>query len=136
MTQQELADALGKSRPYVANAIRLLKLDEETLEALKDGRLTSSQGRTLLAEKDLKKRAAYRKLLVEGRSSVQDVEHRRRQPKRPNVFTEDLERRLSETLGTKVSVISRRRGWSVQVSCYNEEDLNRLLERLLLPEQR
>lgn len=136
MTQQELADALGKSRPYVANAIRLLKLDEETLEALKDGRLTSSQGRTLLAEKDLKKRAAYRKLLVEGRSSVQDVEHRRRQPKRPNVFTEDLEQRLSETLGTKVSVISRRRGWSVQVSCYNEEDLNRLLERLLLPEQR
>ena len=73
---------------------------------------------------------------MEGRSSVQDVEYRRRQPKRPNVFTEDLERRLSETLGTKVSVISRRRGWSVQVSCYNEEDLNRLLERLLLPEQR
>lgn len=135
MTQQELSVALGKSRPYIANAVRLLRLDEASLEALREGKLTSSQARTLLAEKDLKKRAAYLKLLTEGRASVQEVENRRKKPKTTDAFLVDVERRFSEALETPVAVISRRKGWSVQIACYNEEDLNRLLERFSASDQ-
>lgn len=135
MTQQELADALGKSRPYIANAVRLLRLDDASLDALREGSLTSSQARTLLAEKDLKKRAAYLKLLTEGRASVKEVENRRKKPKTTDAFLADVERRFSEALETNVAVISRRKGWSVQIACYNEEELNRLLERLDVPDQ-
>lgn len=135
MTQQELSTALGKSRPYIANAVRLLRLDDASLEALREGKLTSSQGRTLLAEKDLKKRAAYLKLLTEGKASVKEVENRRKKPKMTDAFLADVERRFSEALETNVAVVSRRKGWSVQIACYNEEELNRLLERLGEPDQ-
>ncbi|MDD7593577.1 MAG: ParB/RepB/Spo0J family partition protein [Peptoniphilaceae bacterium] len=129
MTQQELAFALGKSRPYVANTVRLLQLDEATLAALRDGRLTSSQGRTLLAEKNLKKRAAYRRLLLEGKSSVSDVEHKRKTPTK-NEYLDAAEAEMSEALGTSVSIVPRRRGWSVQIQCFTEADLEALLLRL------
>lgn len=135
MTQQELSMALGKSRPYIANAVRLLRLDDASLEALREGKLTSSQARTLLAEKDLKKRAAYLKLLTEGKASVKEVENRRKKPKTTDAFLADVERRFSEALETNVAVVSRRKGWSVQIACYNEEELNRLLERLGEPDQ-
>lgn len=135
MTQQELSTALGKSRPYIANAVRLLRLDDASLEALREGKLTSSQGRTLLAEKDLKKRAAYLKLLTEGKASVKEVENRRKKPKTTDAFLADVERRFSEALETNVVVVSRRKGWSVQIACYNKEELNRLLERLGEPDQ-
>lgn len=135
MTQQELSTALGKSRPYIANAVRLLRLDDASLEALREGKLTSSQARTLLAEKDLKKRAAYLKLLTEGKASVKEVENRRKKPKTTDAFLADVERRFSEALETNVAVVSRRKGWSVQIACYNEEELNRLLERLGEPDQ-
>ena len=88
-----------------------------------------------MAEKDLKKRAAYLKLLTEGRASVKEVENRRKKPKTTDAFLADVERRFSEALETNVAVISRRKGWSVQIACYNEEELNRLLERLSVPDQ-
>ncbi len=131
MTQAQLAGALGKSRPYIANIVRLLQLDEDSLAALRDGRLTSSQGRTLLAEKNLKRRKAFLKLLLEGKSSVQDVEHRRRTSPKKDVYVADAEQQLSETLGTNVRIIKKRRGWAVQIACYTDQDLNALFQRLM-----
>lgn len=129
MTQQELADALGKSRSYVANIVRLLKLDDESMDALRQGLLTSSQARSLLAEKDLTKRSKLRKLFIEGKTSVNAVETQTRKREKPkDIFLLDLENRMSESLGTKVSITKKRKGWNVQVECYTEEDLNQLLE--------
>lgn len=130
ITQQELANALGKSRPYIANIVRLTKLDDETMDALRKGLLTSSQARSLLSEPDLKKRAKYRQLLIEGKTSVNTVEGSRRRIQNKDIYIVDMENRLSESLGTKVSIQKKRKGWNVQVACYSEEDLQRFLERV------
>lgn len=131
LTQQQLAEALGKSRAYIANIVRLLKLDEESLDALYRGFLTSSQARALLSEPDLKKRARYRQLLVEGRTNVNAVEKRTVSVPKKDVFLQEMETRLSEHLGSRVSIRPKRKGWHFQVECYTQEDLNRLLGLLM-----
>lgn len=129
ITQKELAEALGKSRPYIGNILRLLNLDQASLEAVKAGLLTSSQARSLLAEKDLKKRSAYRKLLIEGKSNVRSVE-KKTGGKRRDPYLEELEENISKDLGTAVNIIPRRKGWSLQIACYSREDLERLIDEL------
>lgn len=131
LTQQKLADALGKSRAYVANTTRLLQLDDASLAALQEGRLTSSQARTLLGEKDLKKRERLRHLFMEGKTNVNKEEKRKQQKKNKNIYLIDLEDRLSQTLGRQVQIIKRRKGWDLQVSCYSDEDLDQLTMSIL-----
>lgn len=131
LTQQKLADALGKSRAYVANATRLLQLDDASLSALKNGHLTSSQARTLLGEKDSKKRDRLRQLFIEGKTNVNKEEKRNRQKKQKNIYLTDLEDRLTQTLGRQVQIIKRRKGWDLQVSCYSDEDLDQLTMTIL-----
>ena len=130
ITQQELANALGKSRPYIANIVRLTKLDNDTMDALRKGLLTSSQARSLLSEPDLKRRAKYRQLLIEGKTNVNTVEGNRRRAQNKDIYIVDMENRLSESLGTKVNIQKKGKGWNVQVACYSEEDLQRFLERV------
>lgn len=132
MTQQELADAMGKSRAYIANIIRLLKLDEASMEDLKKGLLTSSQARVLLSEPDLKKRDKYRKMLTQGTLNVNEIEKKtgKKHSDSKNVFLMDLENRLSETLETQVQIHKKQKGWAIQVICYTKEDMDRFLERL------
>ena len=131
LTQQNLADALGKSRAYVANATRLLQLDDASLAALREGRLTSSQARTLLGEKDLKKRERLRHLFIEGKTNVNKEEKRNRKKSNKNVYLTDLEDQLSQSLGRQVQIIKRRKGWDLQVSCYSDEDLDQLTQSIL-----
>ena len=137
MTQQELADALGKSRAYIANSVRLMKLDDESLEALRKGLITSSQARTLLSETNPALRAKYRQMFTQGQGTVNKVEKKigRKQKKRVNVFLNDLENRLSEHLGTDVSIVSKRKGWALSISCYSEEELNKLSKLLMEGEE-
>lgn len=135
LTQQELADILGKSRSYIANTLRLLKLDAETLDALRKGLITSTQARTLLSIEDVAQRAKYRQLLIEGRTNIEDVtkEHRGRKVLRPrtkDIYVQEMEQRLADLLGTKVAIAKKRKGWTIQVQCYSEEDLTGFLQRL------
>lgn len=129
LTQKDLAAALSKSRPYIANILRLLNLDDESMKALKAGLLTSSQARSLLAEEDLAKRAAYRKLLIEGKSNIRKVEKKTSKKKR-DPYLEDLQENISETLGTQVMIVPRRKGWSLQIACYSQEELEGLIDGL------
>ncbi len=131
LTQQELADALGKSRPYIANIIRLLQLDEESLKALKAGKLTSSQARVLLSEKDPKKRDNLRKLLIEGKINVNKAERKEERTTKRNSYLIDMEERLMESLGTGVSIAKKRKGWELKIACYTNEDLEKLTQILL-----
>jgi len=133
LTQQELGDALGKSRAYIANIVRLLNLDNDSMEALSRGLLTSSQARSLLSESDLSKRAKLRTLLVEGRTNVNAVERTTSKAKKPqgDIFVRELENRMSESLGTKVAINKKRRGWSVSLACYTKEDLEAVAARLI-----
>ncbi len=131
LTQQNLAEALGKSRAYVANATRLLQLDEDSLVALREGTLTSSQARTLLAEKDLRKRAKLRRLFIEGRTNVNRQEQKQKRVRQKDLYISGLEENLGQALGREVQIQKRRKGWEIQLTCYSTDDLNQLSDLLL-----
>lgn len=135
LTQQQLADILGKSRSYIANTLRLLKLDDETLDALRQGLITSTQARTLLSIESVAQRATYRKLLIEGRTNILDVEKDNKKakvlkPRVKDIYVQEMEQRLAERLGTKVAIAKKRKGWTIQVQCYTEEDLDGFFQML------
>lgn len=133
LTQQELADQIGKTRSHIANTLRLLQLDEESLKALKDGKLTSTQARTLLSIADLEERKKYRELLMNRAISVNEVEKRgtkRKKRKKKDLFVRDWENRAQEALGTKVNLSKSANRWRIQIDYYSPEELEYFLDRI------
>lgn len=129
-TQEELAKKLGKSRSYIANILRLLKLDEETKKYLRDGKITSSQARTLLSIDNLDERKKYLHRLLNKKTNIRKIEQRKRPKKEKDPYVSDLENRLIEQLGTKVGIKKKRKGGQIIIDFLSNEDLQRILELL------
>jgi len=141
LTQEDVAKRVGKSRSNVANIVRLLDLDEDILEALKRGEITKTHARTLLAEKDPKKRHELFEQILRGGVTVSEVEarvssHGARKMKNvdgtqkdPNVLAH--EKRLREILGTKVDIQETAGKGKIVISFYSREELMDLLDRLI-----
>ncbi|MBB3931009.1 ParB family chromosome partitioning protein [Kaistia hirudinis] len=117
-SQTALADVIGKSRPHVANTLRLLKLPESVKDYLRDGKLTAGHARALVTVEDP---AAVAARIVEGGLTVRDAEALTQQEKEPkrgaakpkadkDANTRALERLLSDTLGLLVTIDHRRDG--------------------------
>ena len=137
LTQEEVATRVGKSRPAVANILRLLELPEEILVALRDGRIQKSHARTLLAERDPVKQQTLFKQMLKGGISVREAEarvisvssHRRRSQavKDPNIVAH--EKKLREILGTKVEIRESSGKGTIVISFYSRDELFDLLNR-------
>ena len=136
-TQEEVAVRVGKSRPAVANTLRLLRLPESIKDELSRGRLTAGHARVLLSieKTDAQLRAA--KQMVARQMTVRDAEQlaaaQRNQPQRhttrdPNRAA--LERELSTTLGTRVRITPKGRGGRIEIEFYSQEELQGLVARL------
>jgi ParB family transcriptional regulator, chromosome partitioning protein len=140
LNHDQLGDALGKSRSYVANTIRLLQLSSPVMELVKAGKLSGSQGRALLgvSEEDLQLKLARR--VVESKLNVRQVEEmvrqeRKKQVKKPAPKRKDpellaLESRLQEFLSTKVTIVHGVKKGKIEIEYYNQQDLERILELL------
>jgi ParB family chromosome partitioning protein len=135
-TQDEVAERVGKSRPAVANAIRLLRLPEPIKREISRGRLTAGHARTLLSldNADAQLRAARQ--ILARQMSVRDAEttiaRRRgngRQPGR-DPHRQALERELTLLLGTRVRIRPRGRGGRIEIEYYSNEELQGLSDRL------
>jgi len=135
-TQEQVAQEVGKSRPHVANTIRLLRLPDSVKALLQDGKLTAGHARTLLGAADPEARA--REILA-GEMTVRQAEQRSRKarakggsgkpPKDPNVS--DMETNISNTLGLKVEIIHRGdKGGDVRVRYSTLEQLDEIVRRL------
>jgi len=142
LTQDEIAERVGKDRTTVANALRLLKLPGEVRKALEDGTLTGGHARALLAlpsaadQEKLAREFIRRGLSVRGAeariaSLVKGESRKRPKDRRVDADTHDAERRLSRALGTKVEIHRRRRGGDLRLFFYSEEELIGLFERLM-----
>ncbi|SHH29380.1 chromosome segregation DNA-binding protein [Thermosyntropha lipolytica DSM 11003] len=131
-TQEELAERLGKSRAYIANAVRLLNLPPEVLKFLEEGKLTAGHARALLAIEDAAKQIAMAREIVEKNLSVRKVEkkaaarRKRADEKIPELV--EVEEKLQDYLGTRVKVTKTRRGGKIEINYYSEDDLQRILE--------
>lgn len=142
-TQKEVSERLGKSRSYIANAIRLLGLDPEIKEALRDGLISPSQGRTLLSVKDKEDRLKYLEQFKSKSLNIRDVEdavrsiNEEKKPKKKNkskkastdsIYKKDMEDRLISHLGTKVNIVEGKKRNYLEIDFISYDDLQRIID--------
>ena len=137
LTQEKIAQRMGKSRESVANAMRLLKLPRKVKEDIIGGRLTMGHGRALLGLKNEKDVEVLRKKIVRQTLNVRETEalvnktHQntespvREKPKK-NIFIKKLETELERKLGTKVKIDPSIKGGKVIINYYSDDDLERI----------
>ncbi|WP_300409186.1 ParB/RepB/Spo0J family partition protein [Lagierella sp.] len=129
-TQKELAERIGKSRSYIANTVRLLKLDPEIIAELKEGNITSTQARTLLSIGDKRERFKMLEKLLMKKSSVREVEKRTTNKRPKDIYKIEIEERLVDFFGTKVNLKPKKKGGKIEILYMSNEDLERILEIL------
>lgn len=148
LTQDEVAERVGKDRTTVANTVRLLKLPQQVRAALEEGALSAGHARALLAlpsaadQESLAREIAQKGISV--RLTEARVEHllqERGGPRRvkkeriADPDTRDAELRLQRALGTKVEIHRKKRGGEIRIAFYSEAELIGLFERLIRARQ-
>ncbi len=141
LTHQEVAEQVGKSRTAISNTLRLLRLAPEVQAALAKGEVSEGHARALLALTSLPAQSAVLQTVRKRGLNVRQTEElvrklggerRRAAPRRARSADEaDLEERLRRSLGTRVSLRRGRRGGSLVIHFYSDEELNALVDRLL-----
>ncbi|HDC5547950.1 TPA: ParB/RepB/Spo0J family partition protein [Staphylococcus aureus] len=143
ITQQEVAKRLSKSRPYIANMLRLLHLPKKIADMVKDGRLTSAHGRTLLAIKDEQQMLRLAKRVFKEKWSVRYLENHVNELKNVSSksetdkvditkpkFIKQQERQLREQYGTKVDISIKKSVGKISFEFDSQEDFVRIIEQL------
>ena len=141
LTQEETASRVGKSRPAVANALRLLNLCPDVLERVRTGELSAGHARAILSVKtDKQQKDAAQKIIALG-LSVRQAEllckNMSKEPKPlPQVqlridYIGECEKQLSKQLGRGVKIINGKRKGRFELEFYGQEDLQNLLDALM-----
>ncbi|MDY3238752.1 MAG: ParB/RepB/Spo0J family partition protein [Anaerovoracaceae bacterium] len=140
LTQEEVSKSVGKSRPYITNSIRLLKLPDYIRLKVSEGELTAGHGRTLITVEDGNlQRQLCDKIIEEGLSVRQTeklVSELGKAPKKKplqkqkNPDTLRVEEELKTILGTKVSIVEKGKKGKIEIECFSRDELNRLIELL------
>ena len=139
MTQEQTAQVVNKSRPAVANALRLLQLPEEVTEMVSTGVLSAGAARAVLGFEGAEAQIATAKQAVQKGLSVRELEKMakaaKRAPRQPKVATRDsffdeVELALRENLGRQVKVSTTATGGILQVEFFDPEDLRALANKL------
>lgn len=142
LTQEQVAERVSKSRPAVANAMRLLTLSPELLAMVEAGALTAGHARALLSLRDEKEQLAVAQKVVQLQLSVRQTEAMckklGRQTPKPETkpvevdYLAECEKNLTRRLGRGVKIISGKRKGKIELEYYGQEDLQRLYEALVL----
>jgi len=142
LTQQELAEVTGKSRALVANTTRLLKLNPEIQKNISEGKISFGHAKLLLSIEDEEVQRAVCDRIISNDLSVRDTERliknigkvQKKQFKVTNISIEhfpEVEGRLREILGTKISILYDGKKGKINIEFYNKEDLRRIVNLLL-----
>lgn len=140
LTQEEVASQVGKSRPYIANTVRLLNLDEGIINYISKGELTSGHGKALLGIKDKKQQLITAEQIIKNNLNVRETENitnekaniskktKKKNLKDTNII--DLEESLMKILGTKVNLVQGSKKGKIEIEYYGYEDLERIIDVL------
>ena len=144
LSHDEIAERLGKSRVAVTNTLRLLKLPPSVRDALASGKISEGHARALLALPSPQAQAAALKAILDRGLSVrqtEDLVRRLTGRSRPSLRRRSrspeesaLEEQLRQLLGTRVILRRGRRGGSLEIYFYSDEELNTLVDRILRTE--
>lgn len=143
LTQEELAKRLGKSRPHIANHVRLLTLPEYVQNYVTEGKLSMGHARTLLGLKGKGKlKPLVDRTITEGLNVRQleklihqmneNVPRETKRPEKKDVFIKDRENFLKERFGTNVTIKQTKKKGKIEIEFINQDDLQRILELLEL----
>jgi len=137
-TQEQVAESVGKDRSSVANALRLLKLPAEIQDALREGAVSEGHAKILLGVDNPARQLELFHQTTTKKLSVRELEElaarwqprarRRRRELDPQLKA--LENELRQALGTRVSLVTRKRGGRIIVDYFSSEDLTRILRAL------
>lgn len=141
LTQEELAKRLGKSRPHIANHIRLLSLPAPVQELISEGKLSMGHGRALLGLKDKKKLSMIVNRILKESLNVRQLEkiiqeandnvpRETKKKERKDVFIQEQESLLRERFGTTVTIKQSKKKGKIELEFFSKEDLDRILELL------
>ena len=141
LTQEEVATRVGKSRPAVANTLRLLDVDPAVQAALRDGLISEGHARAIAGLSDFADQRAVLQTVIKNGLSVRKTEERIKQMRDGSARAkraapaispdmEKLQGGLRDSLGTKVTLSRARKGGRITIEYYDDDDLGRLYERL------
>lgn len=139
LTQEQISARLGKKRTTIANTLRLLDLPENIQQALRDEKISEGHARTILALKDKDKQKILFDAVLKDRLSVRETEEAVKKVKvrlhsrvvgSIDPETKELENRLIELLGTKVSVKKNGNKGKILIEFYSEEELKNIIEKI------
>lgn len=135
-TQEEVATSVGKSRPAITNALRLLRLPQEVRQMTKDGDISAGHARALLAFDNEPMMLECAKQIVDKKLTVRDVEKMAKRPETSKIkassgrardsFYDEVELALSDALGTKVKVYNGRNKGTLEIEFYTLDDLKNI----------
>ena len=141
-TQEQVSNALGKSRAYIANSLRLLKLPEKIQNMIIEGRISAAHGRTIITIKDEKKQIEVCDKIIRNGLSVRAAERLtekikddarpERKKRKPGVNAEiaAVEDELRKIFGTKVNINGKASTGKIEIEYYSVDELNRLIDML------
>ena len=140
-TQEEIAELVGKSRPYITNTMRLLNLSEQVKKYIELDEISPGHGKALLRISDEMKQVELAQRIIKENLSVRKTEEivkeivedkkNKNKSKEKDIFIKDIEERLMNTLGTKVNISAGKKKGKIAIEYYTDEDLNDIIDRLL-----
>ncbi len=142
VTQEELSEAVGRSRPHITNTMRLLNLQKEVIEMIESGSVTPGHGKALLRIEDRDKQLELSQRIVKEDLSVRAVEEiikktlenkkeKSSNKNKKDIYIIDAEERLSNIFGTKVNISKNMKKGKIEISYNNEDELNDIITMMI-----
>ena len=143
VTQEEISEAVGKSRPYITNPLRLLNLPQKIMDMIDQGQITAGHGKALLRVNDenlqleLANKVIAEELSVRATEALakkiceDNIKEVPKKSKEKDVFIVDVEEKLRNIFGTKVNISKGKKKGKIEIEYYNEDDLNNIVSMLL-----
>lgn len=137
-TQEKISEIVGKSRPSIANALRLLNLPSDVQEMVSNGSLSMGHARAILSLEDDKMKTDLAKLVIANDLSVRETERiarnmvkeapQKSKAKKRNPYYDEAELALSEVLGRKVKITKSSKKGALEIEFFDDADLKKLLK--------
>ena len=143
VTQEEISEAVGKSRPHITNTLRLLNLPKQIMDIIDQGHITAGHGKALLRVTDenlqleLANKVIAEELSVRATEALakkiceDNIKEIPKKTKEKDVFIVDVEEKLRNIFGTKVNISKGKKKGKIEIEYYNEDDLNNIVSMLL-----
>ena len=143
VTQEEISEAVGKSRPHITNTLRLLNLSKPIMDMIDQGHITAGHGKALLRVTDenlqleLGNKVIAEELSVRATEALakkiceDNIKEIPKKTKEKDVFIVDVEEKLRNIFGTKVNISKGKKKGKIEIEYYNEDDLNNIVSMLL-----